>query len=137
MADYVAADGVSNEVIKMDRHLGDAMVRKGILKPAPVVKPPKPTPRTEWGIATYRDGKPMLVASCRTCKQKQMSGAQFRFEGRDPERDMFVSHCGVNERPPIEICLEYLQVLSRWVVPKISKEPRPARAQVQEHANNF
>jgi hypothetical protein len=137
MANYVAADGVSNEVIKMDRHLGDAMVRQGILKPAPVVKPPKSTPRTAWGIATFNDGRPYIVANCATCKPKSMNGAQFRFSGGDPEANLLIWHCGVGQRPPIEIVQEYLQLRSRWVAPKVSKEPRPERARVQEHANNF
>jgi hypothetical protein len=96
MARYTAADGLSNELINLDRNFGDVLVRARILKEAPLQKPKLPNEviftaegqRIEAEVpdevrfallAFLKDGRPYL--------QAKTSKETWSFSGVEPAND--------------------------------------------------
>jgi hypothetical protein len=128
MAEYVAADGRSKEIIHTEQHLGDALVRAGILKP--YVKPVPRQPNTTWGVGRFLDGKPYIVANCATCKHPQLMHPQHSYSGTNPAQMVF-KHCRIHEQPPVEVVAEYVELLNAFVKRPKSKTPRQAPQRVE------
>ena len=93
---------------------------------------PKPVllPAT-FGVGSYTDGKPFVIANCDTCHMK------WRYEGPNPKA-MQVQHCKMTDQVPADVIAEYLEAYRTrtWE----GKEPAQARkfeSRPAEHVSSF
>jgi hypothetical protein len=121
MAKYIAADGTGSP-FDLASNFAVVLKKTGLIKdyqpPKPVLKP------ATFGVGSYTDGKPFIVANCNTCHMK------WRYEGANPQA-MEACHCKMKEHPPAGVISEYLEAYrSRtWkdkTAPERKFETRPA-----------
>lgn len=99
MAKYIAADGTGSP-FDVQRNFAGVLIKLQMIKE---YQPPKPKTRpATFGVGSFVDGKPFIVANCDTCHQK------WRYEGTNPQA-MEACHCKMKEHPPASVIAEYLQ----------------------------
>lgn len=98
---YQAADGLSAEVINLDRNFGDVLVRAGLLKAAPSLTPKQPGAQvideegvihrapmpdeTKYSIGEHKNGAPFLQALL--MRGGEVKATDF-YSGPNPDNDI-------------------------------------------------